>query len=573
MLRHALLAALIAAPLGQSAQAQVATALLRENDPLPGAAAGQVITHVDSVVVNRVGGFAARVRTDDGSTPLDHIWGSADGTTPTILRSVSTVGPHQQTAFDRALGLADIGSVAYSATGIGGSQGTFDSVFLDEAPVAVTGEAHPTLPGMYWTFVDDPGLSSGGLPYFVAGLSRTPGGPTINHGLFKTIDGGGVLLLGGRLQPNLPRPLWTDSTVRFDTEFSSDGSHYITRVRMEPETFPDPTNDAIVVDGWGLMVDGQLVQEGMQIPESIGGLPGELWKSFLYMGINDAGNYYFAGGTQGGPTPGGVLVVDGQVRYRGGSVIAGKTLLAVNTPASINEEGELAIRSAYDDGGVSRVAIFFEDHFVIDQTSEVDWDGDGVIDEGCTITSLQEIALASDDRIYFTATVNCPSEGADLEALLVVETPVEATPFCFGDGSTTACPCSNGGAAGEGCGNSSGPGGRLDASGYAVVGQDSFTLQASQLPSGVPGLFFQGDGTPQSPPLFGDGLLCATQQVVRLQVVVADGGGSAASSILLSERGGVNPGEPHTYQYWYRDNSGPCGGGFNTTNALSIDWQ
>src|SRR5204863_6760455 len=63
--------------------------------------------------------------------------------------------------------------------------------------------------------------------------------------------------------------------------------------------------------------------------------------------------------------------------------------------------------------------------------------------------------------------------------------------FCFGDGSVSACPCSNQGITGRGCDNSAGTGGaRLNATG--TTSPDTITLYvAGELPNAAT-LFFQG---------------------------------------------------------------------------------
>jgi hypothetical protein len=66
------------------------------------------------------------------------------------------------------------------------------------------------------------------------------------------------------------------------------------------------------------------------------------------------------------------------------------------------------------------------------------------------------------------------------------------TPYCFGDGSGTACPCANPGAGGEGCANSGGAGGRLAASGSASVAADDLGFDATQLVPGELALLFAG---------------------------------------------------------------------------------
>jgi hypothetical protein len=155
--------------------------------------------------------------------------------------------------------------------------------------------------------------------------------------------------------------------------------------------------------------------------------------------------------------------------------------------------------------------------------------------------------------------------------------PTTGSPFCFGDGSGTTCPCGNSGASGQGCRNSSGSGSRLIGLGSASVGADSLVLGASTAAHSVMGLFFggtamAGGGAGQT---FGDGLLCASGMITRLQIVPTDAAGAAHSSVAIAAKDGAQGGQTRYYQYWYRDTSGsaPCGSGFNTSQAISIAWQ
>ncbi|MBK7641877.1 MAG: PQQ-binding-like beta-propeller repeat protein [Planctomycetes bacterium] len=66
-------------------------------------------------------------------------------------------------------------------------------------------------------------------------------------------------------------------------------------------------------------------------------------------------------------------------------------------------------------------------------------------------------------------------------------------PFCFGDGSSAACPCGNSGATGRGCANSAQPtGARLVASGAASLAHDTLVLTSSGELSSALSIFLQG---------------------------------------------------------------------------------
>ncbi|MCB9915781.1 MAG: hypothetical protein H6828_11650 [Planctomycetes bacterium] len=159
---------------------------------------------------------------------------------------------------------------------------------------------------------------------------------------------------------------------------------------------------------------------------------------------------------------------------------------------------------------------------------------------------------------------------------LDVVAPAPGTPFCFCDGSGTAAPCGNSGAAGNGCANgANAAGANLATSGVASASASTLALHASGAAPGQPGLFFQGVNAVNGGlgNTFGDGLRCAGGSVVRLQVVSADALGAATSTIDVAVKGGVTAGDTRAYQYWYRDPVGsPCGSFFNLTNGVQVGW-
>ena len=152
------------------------------------------------------------------------------------------------------------------------------------------------------------------------------------------------------------------------------------------------------------------------------------------------------------------------------------------------------------------------------------------------------------------------------------------TSYCSGDGSGTACACGNFGDPGHGCANGTfSQGAELTAVGLSPsISGATLQLRVSRATPGQAGLFFQGtqsvNGT--SGVVFGDGLRCAGGSVTRLQVRTANSFGIASTSINVAAVGGVSAGQTRRYQWWYRDPAGsPCGGGFNTSNGLTITWQ
>jgi hypothetical protein len=153
--------------------------------------------------------------------------------------------------------------------------------------------------------------------------------------------------------------------------------------------------------------------------------------------------------------------------------------------------------------------------------------------------------------------------------------PMTGTPYCFGDGTGTACPCGNNGAPGHGCASSVNPNGALlGAIGQSALANDTLTLQGSGMPNSSC-LYFQG--TTQISSVFGDGLRCAGGTVNRLGTKTNVNGSSqypAPGDQSVSVRGAVTSPGTRSYQVWYRNAAAFCTPStFNLTNGLSIVWS
>ena len=195
---------------------------------------------------------------------------------------------------------------------------------------------------------------------------------------------------------------------------------------------------------------------------------------------------------------------------------------------------------------------------------------------GWLVKHIDEVALGTAKR--FGSRENSSSTSRPL--LVVDFTPGAAaagTPFCFGDGSGTACPCGNAGSSGQGCANDTGQGASLDSTGSNSLSADDLVLSASQLTPG-PGLFFQGNNAinGSNGNAFGDGLRCAGGSVKRLEVQFANSANSFTTSttISISTAGAASAGQTKRYQYWYRDSgTSPCSSLFNLSNGYEITWS
>ncbi|MCK6445647.1 MAG: hypothetical protein L6Q99_04580 [Planctomycetes bacterium] len=146
------------------------------------------------------------------------------------------------------------------------------------------------------------------------------------------------------------------------------------------------------------------------------------------------------------------------------------------------------------------------------------------------------------------------------------------TALGFGDGTGAPCPCGNVGQPGAGCANSTGLGATLAAFGSSSVANDPLWLRAEHLPSKANSIlvvgttqFGGGLGTP-----FGDGLLVAGGATKRIQPQSACPNGAQTWGSGLRSIGLWGAGQTRTFQVWYRNPTGPCGGGYNLTNAVAV---
>jgi len=168
-----------------------------------------------------------------------------------------------------------------------------------------------------------------------------------------------------------------------------------------------------------------------------------------------------------------------------------------------------------------------------------------------------------------------------------------ATPFCFGDGTSSVsggnCPCGplQNGLPGEGCMNSTGAGGLMTAAGNSCVtfgcGPDTLVLQGNQLPSTATCILIQS-ATPLTTDVYlGDGIRCIGGVLRRLYVDSAfmgqvrfppsTGPSISAQSAALGDV--IPPAGVRYYQIYYRDPAvAHCPPAlFNITNGMTVTWR
>lgn len=180
--------------------------------------------------------------------------------------------------------------------------------------------------------------------------------------------------------------------------------------------------------------------------------------------------------------------------------------------------------------------------------------------------------------IRFLSDVDGATSPALVNGTITVSEP-PILPYCFGDGSGTACPCMNGDL-GKGCPTSASNGATLLGLGNPEFAGDSFQLLAVGMPPGKPGLAIKGSSQAGSGlgNNVGDGLLCAIPQR-RSQVLVSNASGEVSMTNWRGQpfgtaAGVANVGAPTYYQWWFRDATFLCtGNGFNFTNGVRVNWE
>jgi uncharacterized membrane protein len=189
-------------------------------------------------------------------------------------------------------------------------------------------------------------------------------------------------------------------------------------------------------------------------------------------------------------------------------------------------------------------------------------------------------AISRDGRVI-VGYGHCPGGPTDSWIVIFPETSASTvgTPYCFGDGSGSACPCGNSGSTGHGCANSTdSSGGVLTSTGVASVSSDTLQLLGTHMRA-TNCLYFQGT-TQQANPI-NSGIECVGGSLVRLGVEVNGVAGNSSypktgSADLPISVKGMIPATGGTYQYqaWYRDNNATfCSGGTsNYTNGYAVTW-
>jgi hypothetical protein len=160
-----------------------------------------------------------------------------------------------------------------------------------------------------------------------------------------------------------------------------------------------------------------------------------------------------------------------------------------------------------------------------------------------------------------------------LEAMVLEGQQEPGSPYCYG----IDCPCANDDVLG-GCANHLGAGARMHGTGSDSVAADDLVIATTDLPQGAWGIPYMSPVAGQMP--FGDGFLCtgAGYPTFRFGARNAGPGRTITLGPGLVEHsrdhfnasGEIQPATTWVFQIWYRNAHGPCGNGFNTSNAYLV---
>jgi hypothetical protein len=202
-------------------------------------------------------------------------------------------------------------------------------------------------------------------------------------------------------------------------------------------------------------------------------------------------------------------------------------------------------------------------------------------DNGCGIQSQLTWTITAGSQYRLQVGSSPTNPGGPSSFIITVQSNgTVGTPYCFGEGSGTFCPCSNSGDPGHGCANSFFlSGALLGAVGAASVSSDTLVLEGSAMPN-ASALYFQGTQRTNggAGTVFGDGLRCASGFVLRLGVKTnvnnASGYGGPLGDIPISIRGQIPAaGATRDYQVWYRNAASFCTPfAFNLSNGVEVIW-
>jgi hypothetical protein len=216
-------------------------------------------------------------------------------------------------------------------------------------------------------------------PYWVGGITNVPNSSTSqNRVLFFGFQAAPVLRGGDNIGGvNVAH---VTGGMDFDVRFSRRGTHWVLDAQVTGST----ANDRVMVlDGSALVAGGGFVREGLPIPAAVGGIAGENWANFDFMGVTELGRVFFTGDSSAATTVDESVFDNGQIVLREGTVFAGPggnyTISGDIEGGYQNRQGDWAVTwDANGPNGVNREILLVNGTMVLQEGDAVDLSGDGV---------------------------------------------------------------------------------------------------------------------------------------------------------------------------------------------------
>ncbi|MBL8858540.1 MAG: hypothetical protein JNL28_08560 [Planctomycetes bacterium] len=567
------------------ASAQTITTLVLEGDSVGGVG---LVTGLESIAITDSGTWLIEVDTDNADTTIDGVMFSSAGIVQLEGTAVSAPAGALHNEFtSRSLRNNNDAAHIWSLTNTPG--GTADNVALyvnttlvlskGSTPLATAWGAGTIHNGLSWATLNDSNQ------ILLRGFATDPISTPTNDWFASILQLDGTFaatseILLARAGEVLPGQSFGVNTVGSgqDLGFINTSGQAIFRVSLSGA----PTTADAAVYFWDGTNNILVANEGSPSP-----VVGRLWGSLTApeLAINDAGDYVVKD-TLNAPTASDEIIAKNGVKLvQEGDPVPGLPAFAFttfgNTPVSLTAAGQVLWYGDWNDTNTTIDTGIFLDSTMLIQEGVTPHAGTtfnalGNVGSSATAGQNGSMYISSNGRyVIFTGRLGAP---INKRGIFLLDRTNGITPTCFGDGTGTACPCANTGAAGHGCGSSVvANGGLLTGSGLPKVGSDSLLLTATDVPNG-PGLYFQGAAPIVGGLSFGDGLLCVTGSIIRLGVVFAAANTSQYPNLGdpgIAVSGFNNPSDVREYQLWYRDaDLGFCTpANFNLTNAVSVIWQ
>lgn len=540
----------------------VPTVLLREGDPSPTGVAGQTVVAIVGTATNAAGGRACRALTAGPSGTVDIVQGTRGGAPLGLLWAEGTHAGYEQSALDARFALtgaltvysADARELASGFSGLDGLWRDGDPSALERSPANFPGSAG------HWARVDDVSAALDGRVWFRGGLAAAPVGAVAQQGLFVLEPGSATpvpVLLGGAPVPGFTEPVFATGILA-SARGASVGARWIAQAALDA---PTGARLVLVLDGAGLALGGTLVRENLFVPAGVGGI-GDRWDDFTWLGVNSAGQWFFAGDTQGvSTTMDDVLCRETGVYRREGEPAAGGTLVGGVLSAAMNERGELAYVWHVTDAVRGSVPVLFRDGVELLRGGDtVDWDGDGWLDAGAVLVELREgtLSIGPMGELFVAALIDVA--GTMRDGFLAI-------PRALGAQSCAAL------------GNASGGVATIGALGSTTVAANDLRLRCSGMPRFAFGFFLVSRTLGfAAHPGGSAGNLCLGGAIGRYQQQVQSSGAAGLIELTVDLTALPQPtgpiaaiaGETWHFSTWFRDVTAMGGATSNFSDVVSV---